>query len=95
MSTSFAVDFSKSYAKRRPDEPRTHYAQRLKFINELRRGMPGLSDERTEVLSHCYSNVKFLKNTYAREIMDILERFDPDVRAELASATVAHIKTPR
>lgn len=33
------VDYSKPYAKRRPDEPRSHYAQRLKFINELIRGM--------------------------------------------------------
>jgi hypothetical protein len=35
---SFAVDFTKSYAKRRQDEPRSHYAERLKFINELRKG---------------------------------------------------------
>ena len=91
---SFSVDFSKSYAKRRPDEPRSHYAQRLKFINELRK-YESVSDERTEVLSHCYTNVKFLKNTYAKEIMEILEKYDPDVMAELASGSVAHIKTPR
>lgn len=95
MSSSFAVDFSKSYAKRRPDEPRSHYAQRLKFINELRRHEE-VSDERTEVLSHCYTNVKFLSNTYAAEIMALLEKYDPDVKAALSSGnSIAHLKTPR
>ena len=96
MSSSFAVDFSKDYAKRRPDEPRSHYAQRLKFINELRRN-ERVSDERTEVLSHCYTNVKFLSNTYAPEIMALLERYDPDVKAGLSgnNSGIAHLKTPR
>ena len=93
---SFSVDFTKGYAKRRSDEPRSHYAQRLKFINELRRHEPEISDERTEVLSHCYSNVKFLKNTYHPEIMAVLERYDPDVKAGLTSGHgIAHLKTPR
>ncbi|KAF4661715.1 hypothetical protein FOL46_005633 [Perkinsus olseni] len=68
------VDYSKPYAKRRPDEPRSHYAQRLKFINELIRGMgDSLSDDRIDVLSNCYTNVKFLNNKYHPEIMEILE----------------------
>jgi adenosylmethionine-8-amino-7-oxononanoate aminotransferase len=93
--SSFSVDFNKNYAKRRPDEPRSHYAQRLKFINELRRNEE-ISDERTEVLSQCYTNVKFLKNTYAAEIMEILKRYDPDVIAAISTGTgIAHMKTPR
>ena len=92
---SFSVDFSKIYAKRRPDEPRSHYAQRLKFINELRKNEE-ISDERTEVLSQCYNNVKFLKNTYAKDIMEILEKYDPDVKAGMnSSSNIAHLKTPR
>ncbi|EER12869.1 hypothetical protein Pmar_PMAR015035 [Perkinsus marinus ATCC 50983] len=76
------VDYSKPYAKRRPDEPRSHYAQRLKFINELIRGMgDSLSDERIDVLSNCYTNVKFLNNKYHPEIMEILAKYDPDVES--------------
>ncbi|KAF4731304.1 hypothetical protein FOZ63_012029 [Perkinsus olseni] len=158
------VDYSKPYAKRRPDEPRSHYAQRLKFINELIRGMGesnkggagacveenrifrsvahprsvwltegmgqffvlriwsgtclafewrvsclarsqcrfmltlckiSLSDDRIDVLSNCYTNVKFLNNKYHPDIMEILEKYDPDVGSVINSRhSIAHWKTP-
>mmetsp|Transcript_17109 Transcript_17109/g.14263 ORF Transcript_17109/g.14263 Transcript_17109/m.14263 type:complete len:121 (+) Transcript_17109:29-391(+) len=90
------VDYSKPYAKRRPDEPRSHYAQRLKFINELIQGMgDSLSDDRIDVLSNCYTNVKFLNNKYHPEIMEILEKYDPDVESVMKSRhSIAHWKTP-
>ena len=96
MST-FAVDLSRSYAKRRPDEPRSHYAQRLQFINALVADNREMSDERVEVLSNCYTNVKFLNNRYHPEIMKILEKYDPEVRlvTESQQASIAHIKTPK
>mmetsp|Transcript_16573 Transcript_16573/g.29453 ORF Transcript_16573/g.29453 Transcript_16573/m.29453 type:complete len:82 (-) Transcript_16573:132-377(-) len=76
----FSVDFTKSYARRRPDEPRSHYSSRLKFINALIKGESGnITDERVEVLSHCYSNVKYLANVYSTEIMDMLRKYDPEI----------------
>lgn len=92
----FAVDLSRSYAKRRPDEPRSHYAQRLQFINALVSETPDLSDDRVEVLSNCYTNVKFLNNRYHAEIMQILERYDPEVKllTDTQQASIAHLKTP-
>mmetsp|Transcript_29983 Transcript_29983/g.82268 ORF Transcript_29983/g.82268 Transcript_29983/m.82268 type:complete len:82 (-) Transcript_29983:118-363(-) len=78
----FAVDFTKSYARRRPDEPKSHYSSRLKFINSLIKGEgTGLTDERIEVLSHCYSNVKYLANVYYPEIMNMLRKYDPEIPA--------------
>mmetsp|Transcript_117222 Transcript_117222/g.250497 ORF Transcript_117222/g.250497 Transcript_117222/m.250497 type:complete len:82 (+) Transcript_117222:78-323(+) len=79
---AFSVDFTKSYARRRPDEPRSHYSSRLKFINALIKGESGsLTDERIEVLSHCYSNVKYLSNVYNVEIMDMLRKYDAEIPA--------------
>mmetsp|Transcript_79826 Transcript_79826/g.158135 ORF Transcript_79826/g.158135 Transcript_79826/m.158135 type:complete len:105 (+) Transcript_79826:48-362(+) len=76
----FAVDFTKSYARRRPDEPRSHYSSRLKFINAMIKGEgDNVTDERIEVLSHCYSNVKYLSNIYGPEIMDCLRTYDPEI----------------
>jgi hypothetical protein len=94
---TFAVDLSKPYAKRRSDEPRSHYAQRLQFVNALVADDPGLSDERVEVLSNCYTNVKFLNNRYNGEIMKILEKYDPEVRliTQSQQTSIAHIKTPK
>mmetsp|Transcript_1694 Transcript_1694/g.3972 ORF Transcript_1694/g.3972 Transcript_1694/m.3972 type:complete len:81 (-) Transcript_1694:101-343(-) len=77
----FSVDFTKSYARRRPDEPRSHYSSRLKFINAMIKGEPELTDERIEVLSHCYSNVKYLANVYGNEIMEMLRKYDPEIPA--------------
>merc|ERR1712126_258829 len=76
----FSVDFTKSYARRRPDEPRSHYSSRLKFINAMLKGEGDkLTDERVEVLSHCYSNVKYLSNVYNQEIMQVLHKYDPEI----------------
>mmetsp|Transcript_364 Transcript_364/g.275 ORF Transcript_364/g.275 Transcript_364/m.275 type:complete len:82 (+) Transcript_364:102-347(+) len=76
----FSVDFTKSYARRRPDEPRSHYSSRLKFINAMIKGEADkVTDERIEVLSHCYSNVKYLSNVYNAEIMDMLRKYDPEI----------------
>mmetsp|Transcript_69393 Transcript_69393/g.129601 ORF Transcript_69393/g.129601 Transcript_69393/m.129601 type:complete len:83 (+) Transcript_69393:76-324(+) len=80
MSEGFAVDFTKSYARRRPEEPRSHYSSRLKFINAVIKGEGDqITDERLEVLSHCYSNVKYLSNVYNPEIMEMLRKYDPDI----------------
>lgn len=77
---SFSVDFTKSYARRRPDEPRSHYSARLKFINALIKGEGNsLSEERIEVLSHCYSNVKYLANVYNERVMELLMKYDPEL----------------
>mmetsp|Transcript_78044 Transcript_78044/g.137514 ORF Transcript_78044/g.137514 Transcript_78044/m.137514 type:complete len:81 (+) Transcript_78044:26-268(+) len=77
----FSVDFTKSYARRRPEEPRSHYSQRLKFINTLIKGEGDrITDERIEVLSHCYSNVKYLANVYNPEIMEMLKKYDPEIQ---------------
>jgi len=74
------VDFTKSYARRRPDEPRSHYSARLKFIDAMVKGEEGrLTDDRIEVLSHCYSNVKYLSNVYKEDIMTILRMYDPEL----------------
>eukprot|EP00435_Cladocopium_sp_Y103_P020510 s2206_g5.t1 len=74
--SDFSVDFTKSYARRRPEEPRSHYSQRLKFINTLIKGEGDkITDDRIEVLSHCYSNVKYLANVYNSEIMDMLKKY--------------------
>jgi hypothetical protein len=96
MDPSFAVDLTRSYAKRRADEPRSHYAQRLQFINALIADNPDMEDDRVEVLSNCYTNVKFLNNRYHGEIMKILEKYDPEVRlvTESQQTSIAHIKTP-
>jgi len=96
-SGGFAVDLSRSYAKRRPDEPRSHYAQRLQFINALVADNPTMSDDRVEVLSNCYTNVKFLNNRYHSDIMKLLEKYDSEVRlvTESQQASIAHIKTPK
>jgi hypothetical protein len=96
MDPSFAVDLTRSYAKRRADEPRSHYAQRLQFINALIADNPAMEDDRVEVLSNCYTNVKFLNNRYHAEIMKILEKYDPEVRlvTESQQTSIAHIKTP-
>mmetsp|Transcript_20998 Transcript_20998/g.55997 ORF Transcript_20998/g.55997 Transcript_20998/m.55997 type:complete len:82 (+) Transcript_20998:58-303(+) len=76
----FCVDFTKSYARRRPDEPRSHYSARLKFIDSMVKGEEGrLTDDRIEVLSHCYSNVKYLSNVYKEDIMTILRMYDPEL----------------
>lgn len=95
--STFAVDLSRSYAKRRQDEPRSHYAQRLQFINALVADNPGMADDRVEVLSNCYTNVKFLNNRYHPEIMVQLEKYDPEVRlvTESQQTSIAHIKTPK
>merc|ERR1712113_802257 len=77
--SEFAVDFTKSYARRRPDEPRSHHSSRLKFINAMIKGESDLTDERIEVLSHCYSNVKYLANVYNNEIMEVLRKYDPEL----------------
>jgi hypothetical protein len=97
MSTGFAVDLKRSYAKRRSDEPRSHYAQRLQFINALVSDNPLMSDDRVEVLSNCYTNVKFLNNRYHSGVMEILEKYDPEVKlvTETQKASIAHVKTPR
>ena len=94
---SFAVDLSRPYAKRCHDEPRSHYAQRLQFINALVADNSSLSDDRIEVLSNCYTNVKFLNNRYHPEVMEILEKYDPEVRlvTESQQQSIAHIKTPK
>ncbi|CAE7611925.1 unnamed protein product [Symbiodinium sp. CCMP2456] len=74
--SDFSVDFTKSYARRRPEEPRSHYSQRLKFINTLIKGEGDkITDDRIEVLSHCYSNVKYLANVYNEEIMGMLRKY--------------------
>lgn len=96
----FNVDFTREYAKRRPDEARSHYSQRLKFINELIKHNPDMSDERIDVISSCYSNVKLLNNIYHKDIMDIIIRHDPDVKASLTVSTtarnnIAHIETAK
>ena len=93
----FAVDLTRSYAKRRPDEPRSHYAQRLQFINALVADNRDMSDERVEVLSNCYTNVKFLNNRYHIDIMKILEKYDPEVKlvTDSQQTSIAHIKTPK
>ncbi|CAJ1425978.1 unnamed protein product [Effrenium voratum] len=76
--SDFSVDFTKSYARRRP---RSHYSQRLKFINTLIKGEgEKITDDRIEVLSHCYSNVKYLANVYNTEIMDMLRKYDPEIQ---------------
>jgi hypothetical protein len=95
--SSFAVDLSRSYAKRRPDEPRSHYAQRLQFVNALVAENPQMADDRVEVLSNCYTNVKFLNNRYHPEIMAVLERYDPEVKlvTDSQQTSIAHIKTPK
>merc|ERR1712113_144079 len=81
--SEFAVDFTKSYARRRPDEPRSHYSSRLKFINAMIKGEGDkITDERIEVLSHCYSNVKYLSNVYGKEIMEMLSKYDPEIPME-------------
>merc|ERR1712113_509158 len=81
--SDFAVDFTKSYARRRPDEPRSHYSSRLKFINAMIKGEgESVTDERIEVLSHCYSNVKYLSNIYGKEIMGMLQKYDPEIPME-------------
>lgn len=97
MSTGFAVDLKRSYAKRRPDEPRSHYAQRLQFINALVADNPSMDDDRVDVLSNCYTNVKFLNNRYHEGVMRILEKYDPEVKlvTETQKATIAHVKTPK
>ena len=97
MMSSFAVDLSRPYAKRRSDEPRSHYAQRLQFINSLVSDHPDLDDDRIEVLSNCYTNVKFLNNRYHSDIMNMLEKYDPEVKlvTESQQASIAHIKTPK
>ena len=94
---SFAVDLSRPYAKRCSDEPRSHYAQRLQFINALVSANPNLDDDRIEVLSNCYTNVKFLNNRYHPEVMQILEKHDPELRLvnESKQQSIAHIKTPK
>mmetsp|Transcript_34786 Transcript_34786/g.52381 ORF Transcript_34786/g.52381 Transcript_34786/m.52381 type:complete len:86 (-) Transcript_34786:271-528(-) len=82
MSAAWAVDFTKSYARRRPDEPKSHYSARLHFINALMKGEGGkLTDDRVEVLSHCYSNVKYLSNVYNKEIMGMLRKYDAELPA--------------
>ncbi len=54
-------DFQKSYARRRPDEPKSHYAARIKFIQALLKAEGHkLSDDKIEVYSHCFSNVKYI-----------------------------------
>lgn len=95
--SSFAVDLSRSYAKRRQDEPRSHYAQRLQFINALVADNPQMADDRVEVLSNCYTNVKFLNNRYHAEIMAVLEKYDPEVKlvTDSQQTSIAHMKTPK
>ena len=95
--SDFSVDLTKSYAKRRPDEPRSHYAQRLQFVNALISDNPDMAEERIEVLSNCYYNCKFLSNRYNEEIMRTLEKYDSEVRlvTESQSSSIAHIKTPK
>lgn len=57
--------------------------------------LSGLSDERIDVLSNCYTNVKFLNNKYHPEIMEILAKYDPDVESVMKSRhSIAHWKTP-
>ena len=52
-------DFTKSYARRRPDEPKSHYNARVKFIQALLKAEGDvLTDDQVEVFSHCFSNVK-------------------------------------
>jgi hypothetical protein len=56
-----------------------------------------MSDDRVEVLSNCYTNVKFLNNRYHSGVMEILEKYDPEVKlvTETQKASIAHVKTPR
>jgi len=72
-------DFNKSYSRRRPDEPKSHYNTRLKFIHALLKAEGNvITDEKVEVLSHCFSNVKYLDNKYPVDIMGIIAKYDPD-----------------
>lgn len=72
-----------SYARRRPDEPQSHYNTRLKFIQALLAAEGSvISAEKVEVLSHSFSNVKYLKNKYPDTIMKYIERYDPTCIAE-------------
>eukprot|EP00392_Amoebophrya_sp_AT5.2_P019235 g19992.t1 len=74
-------DFQKSYARRRPDEPKSHYNTRVKFIQALLKEQGNvLTDERIEVLSHCFSNVKYLDNKYPGDIMDTIAKYDPTIQ---------------
>merc|ERR1712032_1323301 len=67
-----------SYARRRPDEPKSHYNARVKFIQALLKEEGHiLTDEKVEVLSHCFSNVKYLNNKYPTDIMNTIEKYDP------------------
>ncbi|CAD7949587.1 unnamed protein product [Amoebophrya sp. A25] len=71
-------DFQKSYARRRNDEPKSHYNARLKFIHALLKAEGHIiTDEKIEVLSHCFSNVKYLRNKYPDDIMAIIAKYDP------------------
>ncbi|CAD7946641.1 unnamed protein product [Amoebophrya sp. A120] len=71
-------DFQKSYARRRPDEPKSHYNTRVKFIQTLLKHEGHiLTDEKVEVLSHCFSNVKYLDNKYPSDIMAKIAKYDP------------------
>ena len=45
-------------------------------------GEDGIDDARVEVLSNCYSNVKFLNSKYCDEIMTLIYRYDPDTEAK-------------
>jgi len=71
----------KPYAKRRPDEPRSHFTKRMLFIANLTKGEPGLQDERIEALSNCYANKKFLRSSYSPEVEDIIKKYDPEAEA--------------
>ncbi|CAK0883643.1 unnamed protein product, partial [Prorocentrum cordatum] len=58
------------------------HSSRLKFIHALIKGEgSSINDERIEVLSHCYSNVKYLSNVYGDEIMNMLRKYDPEIPA--------------
>lgn len=73
-----SFDFHKSYARRRPDEPKSHYNARVRFIQALLKEEGHvLTDEKVEVLSHCFSNVKYLNNKYPPDIMAFIEKYDP------------------
>ena len=77
-------DFQKSYARRRPDEPKSHYNARVQFIKALLKAEGStLTDDRVEVLSHCFSNVRYMKNKYGPEIMTMIEKYDPLHKAEM------------